>query len=150
SWLSNITVSGGTLKVGSGGSGGFLPGYDPIAYAGLPPTVPTISLASGSTLEFNHANSGATQDAAHAVVITGGGNVLISGAKTEIFVANNTYTGTTTINNGSKLRIGWGGASNVGGLGATAMTNNGSLTFSNDHNTIFPGSESGTGTLLKE
>jgi autotransporter-associated beta strand protein len=145
-----MTVSGGTLKVGDGGSTGYLPGYDPIAYAGLPPTVPTISLASGATLEFNHAAGGPTQNTAHAVVITGAGNVLVSGAKEEVFVANNNYSGTTTINNGSKLRIGWGGASNVGGLGATAVANSGLLTFSNDHNATFPGSVSGSGALLKE
>ena len=138
------------MKVGNGGSTGFLPGYDPIAYAGLPPTVPTISLAAGATLEFNHAAGGATQNTTNAVVITGAGNVVISGAKTEVFVANNNYTGTTTINNGSSLRIGWGGVLNTGGLGATAIANSGTLTFSNDHNTTFPGSISGTGTLLKE
>jgi autotransporter-associated beta strand protein len=150
SWLGNITVSGGTLKVGNGGSTGYLPGYDPIAYAGLPPTVPTISLAAGATLEFNHGVGGATQDTTHAVVITGAGNVVITGPKTEVFVANNDYTGSTTINPGSSLRIGWGGTFNTGGLGATAVTDNGTLTFSNDHNTTFPGSVSGTGTLLKE
>ncbi len=116
SWLSNIMVSGGTLKVGNGGSMGFLPGYDPIAYAGLPPTLPTISLAAGTTLEFNHAAGGPTQNTTNATVISGAGSVLISGAKTEVFVANNTYTGTTTIDSGSSLRIGWGGALNTGGL----------------------------------
>jgi autotransporter-associated beta strand protein len=150
SWLGNITVSGGTVKVGNGGSSGFLPGYDPIAYAGLPPTVPSIALASGTVLEFNHATGGPSQDTTHAVVISGAGNVVIAGAKRETFVGNNTYTGTTTINSGSSLRVGWGGASNVGGLGNTAVTNNGALTFSNDHNTTFIGSVSGTGTLLKE
>jgi autotransporter-associated beta strand protein len=149
-WLGNISVTSGSLKIGNGGSSGFLPGYDPIAYAGLPPTVPTISLAGGATLEFNHAAGGPTQDTAHAVVISGPGNVVVSGAKTEVFVANNTYTGNTTINSGSSLRIGWGGTFNTGGLGATAIANSGALTFSNDHNTTFPGSISGAGTLLKE
>jgi fibronectin-binding autotransporter adhesin len=150
SWLGNITVSDGTLKVGNGSSTGFLPGYDPIAYAGLPPTVPTVSVADGATLEFNHAAGGPTQDTAHAVVISGFGGVVISGSKTEVFVANNTYTGSTYINSGSSLRVGWGGSFNTGGLGTTWVHNSGALTFSNDHNTTFPGSTSGIGTLLKE
>jgi fibronectin-binding autotransporter adhesin len=150
SWLGDIAVNGGTLKIGNGGATGFLPGYDPIAYAGLPPAVPTVSLAAGSTLEFNHASGGSTQDTAHAVVIAGAGNVVFSGAKTEVFVANNTYTGATIVNSGSSLRVGWGGILNTGGLGATAITNDGAVTFSNDHNTTFPGSTNGTGTLIKE
>jgi len=45
-------------------------------------------------------------------VITGAGAVLISGPAAayyqgEVFVANNTYTGPTTINAGSALRVGW-------------------------------------------
>jgi fibronectin-binding autotransporter adhesin len=116
----------------------------------LPPTVPTVSVADGATLEFNHAAGGPTQDTAHAVVISGFGGVIISGAKTEVFVANNTYTGSTYINSGSSLRIGWGGASNTGGLGATSVTNHGTLTYSNDHNTAFVGSLTGSGTLIKE
>jgi autotransporter-associated beta strand protein len=149
-WLGDVAVSGGSLKVGNGGAGGFLPGHDPIAYAGLPPIVPTISVAAGSSLEFDHGSGGPTQDTTHAVVITGAGSVVIAGAKTEVFVANNTYTGPTEIKAGSSMRIGWGGPLNTGGLGNTAIANNGTLTFSNDHNTAFPGSISGAGTLLKE
>src|SRR5262249_26438931 len=87
----------------------------------------------------------------NAVTIAGAGNVTIAGTKTETLVGDNTYTGSTTINSGSSLRIGWGGSSNHGALlGTTAVTNNGSLTFSNDQFQTFNGSITGTGWVLKE
>ncbi|NDF99530.1 MAG: hypothetical protein EB101_11550, partial [Chitinophagia bacterium] len=48
----------------------------------------TVEVASGTTLDFNP-------------VITGSGNFTKTGAGTVIFVANNTYTGSTTITEGT-------------------------------------------------
>src|SRR5204862_4254795 len=69
SWTGNVAISlnGGTLSIGNGGGSGFLPGYTPTAFLGMPPSVPTITVNSGATLKLNHGSGGANTN---AVVIT--------------------------------------------------------------------------------
>ena len=70
--------------------------------------------------------------------------VALCNASTVIFTANNSYTGTTTISNGT-LQIGNGGI--TGSLGTGAVVNNGNLTFNVSGGTTVNGSISGTGNL---
>ncbi|CAM2188913.1 fibronectin-binding autotransporter adhesin [Paraburkholderia sacchari] len=70
--------------------------------------------------------------------------VALCNASTVIFTANNSYTGTTTISNGT-LQIGNGGV--TGSLGTGAVVNNGNLTFNLTGPTTVNGSVSGTGNL---
>lgn len=145
-WTGNIVLGANTqVSAGIGGSNGWLPGYDPIAYAGNPPTVPVIS--GSGTVKLNHSGGSANRN---AVELAGTVNLLVAGTQEETMVGNSTSTGTTTINAGSKLRIGWGGAANQGALGATAVANAGQLTFFRDNNSTFPGSISGAGAIIKQ
>jgi fibronectin-binding autotransporter adhesin len=70
--------------------------------------------------------------------------VALCNASTVIFTANNSYTGTTTISNGT-LQVGSGGI--TGSLGTGSVVNNGNLTFNVSGATTVNGSISGTGNL---
>jgi autotransporter-associated beta strand protein len=62
-------------------------------------------------------------------VISGAASVTQAGSGTVTLVANNTYTGTTTVNAGSTLQV--GNNTPTGTLGSGAVTNNGNLIFNN-------------------
>jgi autotransporter-associated beta strand protein len=84
--------------------------------------------------------------------LSGSGNLTIQeqcavspcNASTVILTANNTYTGTTTIANGT-VQVGNGGT--TGTLGAGNITDNGNLTYNLSSNTTVGGSITGTGNL---
>ena len=82
----------------------------------------TIALGSNTlTLSTNNAASTITA----SKVISGAGNLVVSGSGTVVVSSANTYTGTTTINNGATLRY-----SGTGGLSAsTAVTVNSGGTY---------------------
>jgi len=67
---------------------------------------------------------------------------------TEVFTGNNSYVGSTTINSGTTLQIGSGGAS--GTLGGGSVTNNGTLTFNRSTDIVAGNVISGTGALVKD
>ena len=89
-------------------------------------------------LTFNPATGGATPDVifnqstngTFAGLISGNGNLLLNAASGDvgqlILTANNSYSGTTTIDAG-ELQVGNGGS--TGSLGNGAITDNGSLAF---------------------
>src|SRR6185436_8082436 len=89
-------------------------------------------------------------------LITGGGSLIVassgSGA-TETITEDATYTGSTTINSGATLRLGYTGDAGVrGALGNTAVSiaSGGALTFARDSNSSFPGTMSGSGVVNKQ
>ncbi|HZX82672.1 MAG TPA: autotransporter-associated beta strand repeat-containing protein, partial [Reyranella sp.] len=100
------TITAGTLQVGDGGSTG---------------TLGTGAVTNNGTLAFNRFGSLVVSAA-----IGGTGNVTQRGSGTAILTADNTYTGTTTIEAGT-LQVGDGGS--TGTLGTGAVTNNGTLAF---------------------
>jgi autotransporter-associated beta strand protein len=122
------TVGAGTLQIGNGGTTGTVAG----------------SIVDNATLIFNRSNN------VTIGVISGSGAVQQQGAGTLILSGNNTYTGGTTIGNGT-LQVGTGGA--AGSLdGNSPIVNNGVLVFnSTGAVTLNAGSAiSGTGQLVKQ
>ena len=100
-----VTISGGTLQVGAGGSGSLGGG----------------NIVNNGVLDFNIA--GTVTNA----TISGNGQVIVDGSSTVVLPGNNTYSGGTTINSGT-LQVGTGGA--AGSLsGGQTITDNGLLIF---------------------
>jgi fibronectin-binding autotransporter adhesin len=123
----NITITGGVLQVGNGGTVGELG---------------SAAVTNNATITYNRSN---TLIEAH--VIGGTGNLIHSGSGTLVLTATNTYDGTTTISGGGTLQIGNTGT--TGTLGDGAVVNNGALTFKRTDNITIANSISGTGTFKK-
>lgn len=120
------TIAGGTLQVGAGGASGSL-GSGNIT-------------DSGSLIIFR---SGVLTNG----TISGTGSVTVDGGGTVVLPGNNTYSGGTTINNGT-LQVGTGGA--TGSLNnGSGIADNGTIIF--DSTTAFAqsGVISGGGNLIK-
>jgi autotransporter-associated beta strand protein len=98
-----------------------------------------ITVAPGLTVTQSGALSGSGN-----LTIQESCGVSLCNASTVILTANNTYTGATTISNGT-VQVGNGGT--TGSLGAGNITNNGNLTYNLSSTTTVPGSISGTGNL---
>jgi len=106
-YAGGTTISGGTLRVGAGGASGSLGSGN---------------ITNNGSLDFNR-----TGTLTVGGTISGSGSVTNDGSGTVILVANNSYTGGTTINAGT-LQIGNGGAS--GALDANSpIFDNGLLVF---------------------
>ena len=89
------TISAGTLQVGNGGSGAAIGN--------------TSNVVNNASLIFNHAD-----DLSFARPISGTGSLTRLGAGTLTLTATNSYTGTTTVSNGTLLVN--------GALGSTAVS----------------------------
>jgi autotransporter-associated beta strand protein len=98
-----------------------------------------ITVAPGLTVTQSGALSGTGN-----LTIQQSCGVSLCNASTVILTANNTYTGTTTISNGT-VQVGNGGT--TGSLGTGNITNNGNLTYNLSSTTTVGGSISGTGNL---
>ena len=119
-------LSGASLAVGNGGTAGSLG---------------TGAVANDGTLAFNRTDrvtAGNAISGAGALIQNGSGNLVLAG--------NNSYTGTTTIAEGT-LTVGDGGTS--GSLGTGAVVNNGVLAFNRSDAVVFNTAMSGTGSLVK-
>ena len=146
SYTGSTTVAGGTLSISSDGNLG---------------TGGTLALLNGTTLAFTqggvytHAitvggdptfDVAAGQTVTQSGVISNGsspGDVVKTGAGTLTLIANNTYTGGTTISAGT-LQLGNGG--NTGSL-LGDVVNNGTLAFNRSDMATYSGNISGTGTV---
>ena len=118
------TIAAGTLQIGNGGTAGSLG---------------TGAVANTGTLTFNRSDAITVDN-----TISGTGRLIQAGPGTTTLTANNSYTGTTTINAGT-LQVGSGGA--TGTLGTGAVTNSGVLDFNRANAVTYAGVVSGTGTL---
>lgn len=117
-----ITVAGGALQIGNGGTKGSITG----------------NVANAGVLVFNRSD-GAT----FAGAISGGGVLQQLGTGTLILTGANTYNGGTTVSRGT-LQVGGGGTQ--GSLTGPVM-NNGVLAFNRSDVLGFGGVTSGSGAL---
>ncbi|MBU6275562.1 MAG: autotransporter-associated beta strand repeat-containing protein [Planctomycetes bacterium] len=118
------TISAGTLQIGAGGTAGSL--------LGNVDSVGTLAFDRSDTVTFSGTVSGA-----------GGITQLGSGAL--VLLADNTYSGVTTIASGT-VALGDGGV--VGSI-AGDVVNDGALVFDRSDSTTFAGVISGTGATTK-
>ncbi|MEM8864540.1 MAG: autotransporter-associated beta strand repeat-containing protein [Planctomycetota bacterium] len=118
------TVSGGTLRIGGGGSTGSIAG----------------NLVSNATTVFNRTSSHTFNNS-----ISGSGTLVKEQSNTLTLTANNSFNGTTTISAGT-LQLGIGGTS--GAINGD-IVNHGQLRINRSNNYLFSGEISGTGTLQK-
>ncbi len=124
SFTGNTTISAGTLQVGNGGTSGSIAG----------------NILDNAAFLFNRGDS-----FTYANVISGNGTVTKIGDQTLTLTANNTYTGLTTISNGT-LQIGNGATS---GSIAGNILDNAALTFDHSNTITYAHVISGNGTLTK-
>jgi autotransporter-associated beta strand protein len=129
-YTGTTTVEAGTLQIGNGA----------ITTANINTTA-SVSVASVATLRFE---PGANMT--FSKVISGAGKVECKGSSSErlYFTANNTYTGTTTIESSSDFYIGNNTSS---GAVAGNIINNGYLNFGRNNAYIYSGVISGTGVV---
>ena len=134
----NGTAATGTLTLGLGG------GSDNVLNIGATGSTATTTVTAGTlmaatvtggsgtgteTVNFNH-----TDSAVFAASLTGGLKVQAIGTGTAILTGANTYTGGTSINNGSTLQIGNGGT--TGTISGT-ISSGGTLAFNRSDDTSF-------------
>ncbi|MEX3242535.1 autotransporter-associated beta strand repeat-containing protein, partial [Serratia quinivorans] len=121
------TISNGTLQVGNGGTTGTLGSG-------------AVTVTTPGTLAFNRRDT-----VTYGGVISGTGSLAQNGSGTTVLTANNTFTGSTTINAGT-LQLGDGTANGGGGI-AGNVTNNGTLAFNRNATYSYGGVISGSGAV---
>ena len=109
SYTGATTISDGTLQVGDGGTDGTLGG--------------TGAIANNGTLAFNRSDA-VTLDRA----VTGTGALSHAGSGTLTLTGNNSYTGPTTISDGT-VQVGAGGTTGSLGGGSVSVAAGASLAF---------------------
>jgi fibronectin-binding autotransporter adhesin len=126
SYSGGTLISAGALQVGDGGVHGSL-GTGPVT--------------DDTSLVFNRSDTLTVPGA-----IGGAGSLTQAGTGATILLANNTYTGGTTITAGA-LQLGNGGT--AGNVGPGAVTDNGSLVFNRSDTLTVGGAIDGTGSLTQ-
>jgi autotransporter-associated beta strand protein len=123
----STTINGGTLSIGDGGTTGIVPG----------------NITNDAALIFNRSNS-----LTYSGVISGIGTVAKQGNGMLTLTGANTYTGSTTISDGT-LSIGDGSTS--GAISNSSnVTNNAALIVNRSDAYAYSGVISGTGSLTKQ
>ncbi len=142
-YTGGTTVNAGTLQIGAGGTTGSIAGgitnnatvvfnrSDAIAFAGGIAGTGTVVQAGSGNATFSG-------------VISGTGAFRQEGSGTTTLTANNTFTGGTTVSNGT-LQIGAGGAT---GAIAGNITNNATVVFNRSDAVAFAGAVVGSGNLV--
>ncbi|GGD42837.1 hypothetical protein GCM10007235_13560 [Pseudoxanthomonas indica] len=125
-YTGGTTISAGTLQLGDGASSGSVLG----------------NVTNHAALTFLRSD-----DFGFAGVISGSGAVTQAGTGTLTFTANHSYTGGTTIAQGSRLRLGDGGV--AGGVVGN-IVNQGQLIFNRSNEVVYAGQISGTGALTQQ
>jgi fibronectin-binding autotransporter adhesin len=150
---SALTVANGTLR-----NGGGLNSYTNTANSTTVNAGATLDLAGQSlavasldgngkvALGTNPATTLSLGNADFGGVISGAGQVAASGSQTVILTGANTYTGGTTITNGSSLQIGIAGTT---GSIAGNVVDNGGLVFDRSNALTYAGNISGGGAVVQ-
>jgi len=129
-YTGTTTISGGTLQVGTGGTSGNLG---------------SSAVTDNANLVFNRSDAITIGNA-----IGGTGNVVQNGTGTTTLTAQNSFTGTTTVNAG--ILVGdWGGNNAIGALGTTSLitvNSGGTLRAGGTSNNGFLGSSPTGGAIL--
>ncbi len=120
------TINSGALQVGNGSTIG---------------TLGTGNVTDNASLIFNHSDA-----VTIANIISGTGGLVQAGTGTLILTGANTWSGTTTISNGT-LQIGNGGT--IGAIGSGAITDNASLIFSHSDTVNVTNVLGGTGGITQ-
>ena len=151
--LAGTNTNTGTVTITSGAEvrvGGANPGtFDDIAGNNGKLAGDTASIVNNGSLTFSRLDAHTVANA-----ISGSGNLRVgmvntlggssTSTQTVRLTGNNTYAGTTTVNNGT-LQVGTGGT--TGSLGGGNVINNGSLTFNRSNSLTVANTISGTGSL---
>jgi autotransporter-associated beta strand protein/T5SS/PEP-CTERM-associated repeat protein len=125
SYTGGTTISDGTLQIGAGGTTGSIAG----------------DVVNNSALVLSRSDA-----STYSGVISGAGAVTKQGAGTLTLLGNNSYTGGTTISDGT-LQIGVGGTT---GSIAGDVVNNSALVLSRSDASTYSGVISGAGSLTKQ
>jgi autotransporter-associated beta strand protein len=125
-YVGSTTITGGTLQVGNGGSGASIGG--------------TSSVLDNGRLAFSHSDPQTL-----AVAVSGSGGLTQAGTGSLTLLGSNTYSGGTTISEGT-LQVGNGGGA---GSMTGAVLDNGTLALSRSDTATFAGVISGSGGLAE-
>lgn len=123
-YTGGTTISNGTVQVGNGGTSGSLGAGDITNYG-------TLTISRSDTYTITN-------------VVSGTGKLNQVGSGTTILAADNTYTGGTSISNGT-VQVGTGGI--TGSLGSGGVTNHGTLVFNRSDNITVSNLITGTGNF---
>ncbi|MDR1275006.1 MAG: autotransporter-associated beta strand repeat-containing protein, partial [Candidatus Accumulibacter sp.] len=123
-YTGDTTVSDGTLQIGAGGNTGSVTG----------------NITNNAKVAFNRSN-----DMSYDGILSGGGSLEKTGAGTLTLSGTNTYTGDTTVSDGT-LQIGAGSTS---GSVAGNIVNNAQVSFNRSDDMSYDGILSGNGSLEK-
>ncbi len=121
------SINNGTLQIGDGGTTG---------------TLGTGNVTNNATLAFNRSDTVTISN-----VISGSGSLLQAGSGTTTLVGTNSYTGGTTITNGT-LQVGNGGT--TGWIGSGGVSNDATLVFNRSDGLTVSNLVTGTGVLIKD
>jgi outer membrane autotransporter protein len=121
SYTGNTVISAGTLQIGDGGTSGSIVG----------------DVANNGTLVFNRSD-----DVTFGGAVIGSGALVKQGAGRLTLIGENSYTGGTTIAQGTLV----GSSQSLSGN----IANNSSLVFDQAHSGTYSGSVSGSGSLTKQ
>ncbi|MEI8372586.1 MAG: autotransporter-associated beta strand repeat-containing protein [Planctomycetota bacterium] len=124
------TINGGTLQVGSGGSGASIS--------------TTSGVADNGSLVFNHSDA-----VTFSPIISGSGSLTKVGSGALTLTGSNTYSGATTVSAGT-LQLGDGASGHDASLNTSGIINNASLVYNlfGSQTINYPVS-GGTGNLIK-
>jgi fibronectin-binding autotransporter adhesin len=137
-WAGGTRVREGTLQLGRSGSNGLLPGT--LANPS------SVIISAGATLRFNRGSSKSFFD-----IISGAGGITVANTATATvrLVADNTYTGPTTISSGT-LMIGQGNPGDPGSIVSSVVNNGATLVFNRVEDLTYAGAINGIGPMTKQ
>ncbi|MFO6298276.1 autotransporter family protein [Rahnella selenatireducens] len=118
---------GSTLMLGNGGATGSINAMG--------------TIYNNGTLIFNRSSN-----ILYAKLITGDGEIIVSGTGVLTLAGNDTFAGTTIIDIGSTLQLGDGGTT---GSVAGDITDNGTLVFNHGNTSTLANTISGSGSLIQ-